>query len=64
MNEIDYSDKDEWKRYVSDYIIPLRDSAEALAEYWRYSQGEIDSVPFNEIENEKFEVTKNKRGLK
>jgi hypothetical protein len=55
MNEIDCSDKDEWKRYVRDYIIPLRDSADALVGYWNYLTGEIDNVSFNEIETEKDE---------
>ena len=53
MNEIDYSDKSEWKKFVSDYIIPLGDSARALANYWNYLREEIDRVSFNEIETEK-----------
>ena len=51
----EYSDKNEWKKFISDYIIPLRDSADALVEYWNYLKEEIDSVPFNEIETEKDE---------
>lgn len=51
----EYSDKNEWKKFTSDYIIPLRDSADALVEYWNYLKEEIDSVPFNEIETEKDE---------
>ena len=64
MNEIDYSDKDEWRGFISDYVIPLRDSADALVEYWNYLKEEIDSVPFNEIETEKSEVPRDKRRLK
>jgi hypothetical protein len=36
MNKIDYSNKEVWKKFVEDYIIPLRDSAETLVEYWSY----------------------------
>jgi len=55
MNEIDYSDKGKWKKFVEDYIIPLRGSTDALVEYWNYLKEEIDCVPFNEIENKKDE---------
>ena len=44
MNEIDYSDKEEWKGFISDYVIPLRDSADALVEYWNYLKRKIDGV--------------------
>jgi len=55
MNEIDYSDKEEWKRFVEDYVIPLRDSVDALVGYWSYLKDEIDKVSFSEIETEKDE---------
>lgn len=51
----EYSDKSEWAGFISDYVIPLRDSADALVEYWNYLKEEIDSVTFNEIETEKDE---------
>lgn len=52
MNEIDYSDKNEWKKFVSDYIIPLRDSADTLVEYWNYLKRKIDGVEVDEIEGD------------
>ena len=45
MNEIDFSDKEEWKKFVADYIVPLNESAKILAEYWEYLREHIDSVP-------------------
>jgi hypothetical protein len=50
MNEIDYSDKKEWKKFVADYIVPLRDSATILDEYWNYLREHIDNMPLEEIE--------------
>lgn len=37
------------KRFVEEYVIPLRDSAEVLVEYWNYLKGKIDNVSFTEI---------------
>ena len=55
MPERDYWSNEEWKKFVSDYIIPLRDSADALAKYWNYLKEEIVGTLFNEIETEKDE---------
>ncbi len=52
---VDYTDKEGWKKFVEDYVIPLRDSAEILVEYWNYLKGEIDKVSFSKIETEKDE---------
>jgi hypothetical protein len=52
---LNYADRGKWKKFVEDYVIPLRDSADALVEYWNYLKEKIDSVPFNEIETEKDE---------
>ncbi|MDI6885149.1 MAG: hypothetical protein QMD22_02140 [archaeon] len=46
---INYADKGEWKKFVEDYIVPLRDSADTLDEYWNYLQKHIDNVPLEEI---------------
>ena len=58
MPERGYWSKEEWKKFVSDYVIPLRDSAEALVEYWNYLKEEIVGALFNEIETEKDENLK------
>lgn len=50
MNEIDYSDKEEWKRFVEEYVVPLRESAGVLDEYWNYLREYIDNVPMEGIE--------------
>ncbi len=51
MNEIDYSDKEEWKKFVEDYIVPLREAANTLDEYWNYLREHIDKKPLEKIEN-------------
>lgn len=33
---INYADKGEWRKFVSDYIFPLRDSARALVAHQNY----------------------------
>lgn len=51
MNEIDYSDKEEWKKFVENDVVPLRESANILDEYWNYLREHIDTVPLEKIEN-------------
>ncbi|MDI6811494.1 MAG: hypothetical protein QMD80_07495 [archaeon] len=49
---INYADKGEWKKFVEDYVIPLRDSAEALVEHWRYLKREIEGVEIDGMEED------------
>jgi hypothetical protein len=46
---INYADKGEWKKFVEDYIVPLRESADILEGYWNYLREHIDNVPLEEI---------------
>ena len=48
---INYADMGEWKKFVEDYIVPLRESANTLDEYWNYLRGHIDNKPLEKIEN-------------
>ncbi len=47
---INYADKGEWKKFVEDYVVPLRESANTLDEYWNYLREHINNVPMEEIE--------------
>ena len=46
---IDYTDKEEWKRYVQYIIIPLWKLSWILKEYFEELKIEFDSLPFGEI---------------
>jgi len=41
---INYADKEEWAKFIREYIIPLRDSAEFLVNYWEYLRRRMDGV--------------------
>lgn len=57
MNEIDYSDTEEWKKFVENDVVPLRESATILDEYWNYLREHIDITPLKEIEkNEALQI--------
>ena len=47
---INYADKNEWEKFVVDDIVPLRESADVLDEYWNYLREHINNVPLEEIE--------------
>ena len=41
---INYADKEEWAKFIRENIIPLRDSAEFLVNYWEYLRRRMDGV--------------------
>lgn len=46
---IDYANKDEWKKYIENYVVPLWRDAWLLKEYFEEIRGEFDNLPFSEI---------------
>ncbi len=54
MSELNekYWDKETWKSFVREQIIPLRISAGKLIEFWNQLHDKIHDVPFTEIEKD------------
>ncbi len=46
---INYADKDEWGKFIEEYIIPLRDSAKILINYWEYLKRNIEGVDVDDM---------------
>ncbi|RLI81242.1 hypothetical protein DRP04_06605 [Archaeoglobales archaeon] len=49
---IDYTDENEWKRYIETYVIPLWKCSWILKEFWTELKSEFDNVPFNDVNEE------------
>ena len=49
---IEYTNKEEWKNYIQQYVIPLWGDAWLLKEYWEELKNEFDSLPFDEVKEE------------
>jgi hypothetical protein len=50
--EIDYSSISEWKKFVEDYVLPLKNSADVLLNYQNYIRGRVDEKSIDEVEKD------------
>ena len=46
---IDYTNKDEWKNYIRNYVIPLWEKANVLKEFYENLKNEFQSSQLNEV---------------
>ena len=49
---INYTDKEEWKKYIETFVIPLWGSAWIIKEYFEGLKREFDNLPFTEIKDD------------
>ena len=47
-----FTEKEEWKKFVREYVMPLNNSTENLVRYWEYLQKRIHNEPIEEIEKD------------
>jgi len=47
---IDYTNKEEWRDYIENSVIPLWNTAWIIKEYFEELKGEFDSLPLGEVE--------------
>ena len=49
---IDYASKEEWRKYIQQYVIPLWRDSWILKEYWEGLKNEFDGLPFDDVKKE------------
>jgi len=49
---IDYTDEEEWKAYIKNFVVPLWEFSWLLKEYFEELKGEFDNLPLNEVKEE------------
>lgn len=49
---INYSYTNEWKKFLLDYIVPLKDSADVLMGYYNYLKSRVDGVEIDNIDED------------
>ena len=49
---IDYTNKEEWERYITDFVIPLWKATWIIKEYFEELKREFDNLPLGEVKEE------------